>query len=58
MQSSMHDFDEKTGVIFYALVSKNGISCSNPNLPLNPDNHFIIAHSDVTMNYPADLTVN
>lgn len=58
MQSSMHDFDETTGVIFYALVSMNGISCWNTNLPLNPDNHFIMAQSDVTMNYPADLTVN
>lgn len=54
----MHDFDEKTGVIFFSLIAKSAISCWNSNTRYTPENHAIIAQNDATMNYPVDLQVS
>lgn len=56
-QSTMHDYDELSGVMFFAEISKNGIGCWNTKRPLNPDNHHIIEQHPTQMIYPCDLQV-
>lgn len=54
----MHDFDEKTGVMFSSLIAKNEISCWNSNTIYTPENQGIVAQNNETMNFPADLRVS
>lgn len=58
-QASATAYDEKSGVLFYSLVSKNGIGCWNtrksPNMGLNMD---IVAADDQTMVYSSDVKVD
>lgn len=53
----MHQYDEHTGVMFYALISKNGVSCWNTANPFSQQNHALIASDANRMIYPADLNV-
>lgn len=57
-QSTLHDFDEKTGSVFFALIAKSAVSCWNSNTRLTPDSQGIVAQDDATMNYPVDLSVS
>lgn len=57
-QSSMHDFDRNTGIIFYTQVGINGIGCWNTNTPHRPENVAVLARNNQTMIYPSDLTVS
>ncbi|XP_065089892.1 L-dopachrome tautomerase yellow-f-like [Ochlerotatus camptorhynchus] len=57
-QSSIHAFDEKTGVLFYAEVNRNAIGCWNSAMEFNPDNHGIVHLDNKEMIYPADVTID
>lgn len=57
-QSAMHDFDLRSGIMFYSQVGINGVSCWNSAKPYTPRNHEILDHDDVTMVYPSDLNVS
>lgn len=54
----MHDFDEKTGVIFFALVARNAITCWNSLTKYTPESHGIIIENDDRFKYPVDLNVS
>lgn len=56
-QSTMHDID-RSGVIFYAQISRSGIGCWNSNKPLTPQNFHFLTGNNRTMIYPSDLTVS
>lgn len=56
-QSTMHSFDESTGVIFYAQIHKNGVACWNTEKPASPENLILIDQDDDAMIYPCDLNV-
>lgn len=57
-QSTLHDFDEGTSAVFFALISQSAVSCWNSNKRLSPESQDIVAQDDVTMNYPVDLSVS
>ncbi|XP_030558891.1 L-dopachrome tautomerase yellow-f2-like [Drosophila novamexicana] len=57
-QSTMHDYDPKTGVIFYAEIQTNGVGCWNTNQPFSAANHGTVASNEQTMIYPSDLTID
>lgn len=54
----MHDFDEKSGILIFSQISKNGLSCWNSAMPLTPTNNPLIIQNNATMTYPADLNVS
>lgn len=56
-QSAMHEFDPKTGIIFYSQVNMNGFGCWNSKTPFRPENFDVLARNNETMIYPSDLTV-
>ncbi|KAJ6636654.1 L-dopachrome tautomerase yellow-f, partial [Pseudolycoriella hygida] len=56
-QSTLHDFDDKTGSVFFALIAKSAVSCWNSKTLLTPESQGIVAQDDHTMNYPVDLSV-
>lgn len=57
-QSTMHDYDEGTGVIFYAEVGRNAIGCWNTRKQFAAKNHVILHQDDARMIYPSDLSVD
>lgn len=57
-QSTMHEYDPKTGVIFYADVGRSAVSCWNTNKEFSAENHHVIAKDDTEMVYPCDLNVS
>lgn len=56
-QSTMHAYDNRTNVIFYAEIQRNGIGCWNVDHPLTPEYHGTVASDARRMIYPSDLTV-
>lgn len=57
-QSTMHEFDPKTGIIFYAEIMKNGVGCWNSKkTEFSALNHGQVAMDPNKMIYPSDLTV-
>ncbi|CAH0730911.1 unnamed protein product, partial [Brenthis ino] len=56
-QSTMHAFDTKTRVVFFAEIGRDAISCWNSGRMLNPTNVAILANDSVRMSYPADLHI-
>lgn len=56
-QSAMHDYDPRTGIIFYSQVAINGVSCWNTALPFSAQNHALIDQNNEKMIYPSDLNV-
>lgn len=56
-QSTMHEYDPHTNVVFYAEIQRNGISCWNTNKRFSSDNHGTVAQDSQLMIYPSDLTV-
>ncbi|ALC47451.1 yellow-f2 [Drosophila busckii] len=57
-QSTMHEYDQRTGVVFYAEIQTNGVGCWNSRKPFTPANHGIVAANADTMIYPSDLTID
>lgn len=56
-QSTMHEYDPQTDVIFYAEIQRNGVGCWNTNKPFSAANHGVVAQDAQRMIYPSDLTV-
>ncbi|XP_034485419.1 L-dopachrome tautomerase yellow-f2-like [Drosophila innubila] len=57
-QSTMHDYDPKTGVIFYAEIQTNGVGCWKSSNPFTAENHGTVASNAQSMIYPSDLTID
>lgn len=58
-QSTMHDFDPETGIIFYDEIMKNGIGCWNTKeTEFSANNHGQVAMDEDRMIYPSDLTID
>lgn len=63
-QSAMHDYDARTGAVFFSQVATNGLSCWNVRRPLNgggegaASNHVQLQHNNETMVYPGDVNVS
>lgn len=58
-QSTIHDFDLKTGIIFYAEIIKNGVGCWNTRKTnFSANNHGQVAMDSDRMIYPSDLTID
>ncbi|XP_058467637.1 L-dopachrome tautomerase yellow-f2-like [Malaya genurostris] len=57
-QSSIHAFDRETGVIFFALIQQNAISCWDTKKPFAPQNMAIIYKNDAEIVYPNDLAID
>ncbi|XP_058117189.1 L-dopachrome tautomerase yellow-f-like [Anopheles ziemanni] len=55
-QSTMHHYDAKTGVLFYAEVNRNSIGCWNTNQVYGADNHAVVHLDNRELIYPSDLT--
>lgn len=53
----MHDFDEKTSVIFFAMLTRNAITCWNSNTKYLAENQANIIENDARFKYPVDLNV-
>ncbi|KAH8383760.1 hypothetical protein KR009_010399 [Drosophila setifemur] len=57
-QSTMHDYDPHTGVIFYAEIQKNGVGCWKTSKPFSVENHGNVDSNASDMIYPSDLTID
>ncbi|XP_050339573.1 L-dopachrome tautomerase yellow-f2-like [Bactrocera neohumeralis] len=57
-RSTMHSCDQKSGIIFYAEIQRNGIGCWNTNKPFSAQNHGTVAQDAQRMIYPSDLTID
>lgn len=57
-QSSASYFDEKTNVLFYTQVNKDGVSCWNANKPYNPDTQGAVDTDTDALVFPNDLKVD
>lgn len=57
-QSSAEFLDEKTNVLFYTQVNKDGVSCWNAGKPYNPDTQGIIDTDSDALIFPNDLKVD
>lgn len=56
-QSAMHDFD-RSGIIFYSQVGRNGVGCWNTKKQHTPTHFHFITGNNQTMIYPSDLNVS
>lgn len=55
----MHGIHQNTGIMFFAEINKNAVSCWNSKKsPLQPSKMDQIAHDDVELIYPSDLNVS
>lgn len=57
-QSSIHAFDRETGVIFFALVQQNAVTCWDTRKPFAPQNMAIVYKNDAEIVYPNDLAID
>lgn len=57
-QSSAEFYDEKTGVLFYTQVNKDGVSCWNSRKPYNPDTQGIVDTDSDALVFPNDLKID
>uniref|UniRef100_A0A182S4V5 Yellow protein n=1 Tax=Anopheles funestus TaxID=62324 RepID=A0A182S4V5_ANOFN len=55
-QSTMHHYDPRTGVMFYAEVNRNSIGCWNTNQIFDAGNHAVVHLDNRELVYPTDLT--
>ncbi|XP_053698590.1 L-dopachrome tautomerase yellow-f-like [Sabethes cyaneus] len=57
-QSTMHYFDEETGVIFFAEVNRNAIGCWNTKNEFTAENYDTIFLDHQHLVYPGDLNAD
>ncbi|XP_034659967.1 L-dopachrome tautomerase yellow-f2-like [Drosophila subobscura] len=57
-QSTMHDYDPRTGVIFFAEIQRNGVGCWKSSKPFTVENHGTVDSNASDMIYPSDLTID
>lgn len=56
--STSEVFDPNTSVLFYTLISHNGIGCWNTNKPLNYDNAILVDADDTALVFPNDIKID
>ncbi|CAK1553242.1 unnamed protein product [Leptosia nina] len=56
-QSTMHDYHEPTGVLFFADMGRDAVSCWKTDKPLGRENVGILAQDSERLVYPSDLHV-
>ncbi|XP_047542949.1 L-dopachrome tautomerase yellow-f-like [Vanessa atalanta] len=56
-QSTMHEYHQKSGTIFFAEIGRDAVSCWNSGKMLNPSNIAMLAQDRQRMSYPSDLHV-
>lgn len=56
--SSSEVFDKNTGVLFYTLISHNGIGCWNTKKPMNHENAILVDADDVALVFPNDIKID
>ena len=54
----MHSYHEATGVVYYAQINKNAVSCWNSNRELKSTNFKEVIRDDAKLIYPSDLKVS
>lgn len=57
-QATASDMDEKTQVLVYTQVNKDGIACWNTSKPYTPDTQGIIDSDSDALVFPNDLKVD
>lgn len=57
-QSSIHALDRETGVVFFALVQQNAVSCWDSKKPFAPQNMALVYKNDNDIVYPNDLSID
>lgn len=57
-QSTMHSYHAATGVIYYAQINKNAVSCWNSNKELKAANFKEVVRDNDKLIYPSDLSVS
>lgn len=57
-QSSAEFYDEKSNVLFYTQVNKDGIGCWKVNKPYTPDTQGIVDSDSDSLVFPNDLKVD
>uniref|UniRef100_A0A1I8PYE9 Uncharacterized protein n=1 Tax=Stomoxys calcitrans TaxID=35570 RepID=A0A1I8PYE9_STOCA len=57
-QSTMHEYDPRTGVVFYAEIQRNAVGCWNGRKPFTPANQGTVAQDAQRMIYPSDLSID
>ncbi|KAH8417649.1 hypothetical protein KR222_003614, partial [Zaprionus bogoriensis] len=57
-QSTAHQVDQKTGVMFFAEIQTNGVGCWNMNYPFSAANHGIVVADPENMIFPSDLEID
>ncbi|XP_055537153.1 L-dopachrome tautomerase yellow-f-like [Wyeomyia smithii] len=57
-QSTLHHYDEETGVIFYAEVNRNAIGCWNSKNNFTAEDHDTILLDHADLIYPGDLNAD
>ncbi|XP_037025027.1 L-dopachrome tautomerase yellow-f-like [Bradysia coprophila] len=56
--SLMHEFDDRTSVIFFAMLTRNAITCWNSNTKYLAENQGTIIENDDRFKYPVDLNID
>lgn len=56
--STVEAYDHKTGVLFYTLISTNGVGCWNTNKPLIEGNAVIADRDPVSFVFPNDMKLD
>ncbi|CRL01323.1 CLUMA_CG014255, isoform A [Clunio marinus] len=56
-QSTMHEFHEKSGTLFFAEINQNAVTCWNSKRSLKPSRLGTVAKDNLTLIYPSDLKV-
>ncbi|XP_072946836.1 uncharacterized protein [Epargyreus clarus] len=56
-QSTMHEYDPKTGVVFFAEIGRDSVSCWQTAAPLAASSVVILARDARALSYPSDLHV-
>lgn len=54
----MHSYHAATGVIYYAQINKNAVSCWNSNKELKAANFKEVVRDNDKLIYPSDLSVS
>ncbi|GAB0088345.1 L-dopachrome tautomerase yellow-f2 [Sergentomyia squamirostris] len=57
-QSTLHGFDETTGVMFYAEIGRNAVGCWNTDKVFAPENFDTVKQDKDFFIYPSDLSVD
>ncbi|KAJ6638810.1 L-dopachrome tautomerase yellow-f2 [Pseudolycoriella hygida] len=57
-QSTKHAFDEKTEIMVYAEIGRNGFGCWNSKLPFSETSHDSMGQDDEQIFYPTDISID